>query len=143
LASFQIIVKSKYFIIALIVSSAWFHGKSHFYFSCLSSLSVVFLFRLFPGIALATYRSPNILISTKDRWQIIAWNLAMHDVGQSFFLLSGQTTVIQDLLVRRQFSLVPDNRTDVNIEAWSNSSQQPSWLMDTILKGGHMKTIPT
>jgi hypothetical protein len=26
-------------------------------------------------------------------------------------------TVIQDLLVRRQFSLVPDNRTNVNVEA--------------------------
>ena len=28
------------------------------------------------------------------------------------------STVIQDLLVRRQFSLVPDNRTNVNVEAW-------------------------
>ena len=26
-------------------------------------------------------------------------------------------SVIQDLLVRRQFSLVPDNRTNVNVEA--------------------------
>ena len=34
-----------------------------------------------------------------------------------FFHLSRQTTVIQDLLVRRQFSLVLDNRTNVNVEA--------------------------
>ena len=34
-----------------------------------------------------------------------------------FFHLSRQTTVIQDLLVQRQFSLVPDNRTNVNVEA--------------------------
>jgi hypothetical protein len=34
-----------------------------------------------------------------------------------FFHLSRRTTVIQDLLVRRQFSLVPDNRTNVNVEA--------------------------
>ena len=33
------------------------------------------------------------------------------------FHLSRWTTVIQDLLVRRQFSLVPDNRTNVNVEA--------------------------
>ena len=33
------------------------------------------------------------------------------------FSLSRRTTVIQDLLVRRQFSLVPDNRTNVNVEA--------------------------
>ena len=36
-----------------------------------------------------------------------------------FFHLSHRTTVIQDLLVRRQFSLVPDNRTNVNVEAWT------------------------
>jgi hypothetical protein len=35
-----------------------------------------------------------------------------------FFHLSRRTTVIQDLLVRRQFSLVPDNQTNVNVEAW-------------------------
>ena len=34
-----------------------------------------------------------------------------------FFHLSRRTTVIQDLLVRRQFSLVPDNRINVNVEA--------------------------
>jgi hypothetical protein len=31
--------------------------------------------------------------------------------------LSRRTTVIQDLLVRHQFSLVLDNRTNVNVEA--------------------------
>jgi hypothetical protein len=34
-------------------------------------------------------------------------------LGIWFFHLSRRTTVIQDLLVRRQFSLVPDNRTNV------------------------------
>jgi hypothetical protein len=39
-------------------------------------------------------------------------------LGIWFFHLSRRTTVIQDLLVRRQFSLVPDNRTNVNVNAW-------------------------
>ena len=39
-------------------------------------------------------------------------------LGIWLFHLSRRTTVIQDLLVRRQFSLVPDNRTNVNVEAW-------------------------
>ena len=34
-----------------------------------------------------------------------------------FFHLSRRTTVIQDQLVRHQSSLVPDNRTNVNVEA--------------------------
>ena len=38
-------------------------------------------------------------------------------LGILLFHLSRRTTVIQDLLVRRQFSLVPDNRTNVNVEA--------------------------
>jgi hypothetical protein len=38
-------------------------------------------------------------------------------LGIWFFHLSRRTTVIQDLLVRRQFSLVPDNRTNVNVDA--------------------------
>jgi hypothetical protein len=38
-------------------------------------------------------------------------------LGILFFHLSRRTTVIQDLLVRRQFSLVLDNRTTVNVEA--------------------------
>ena len=40
-------------------------------------------------------------------------------LGIWFFHLSRRTGVIQDLLVRRQFSLVPDNRTNVNVEAWT------------------------
>ena len=43
-------------------------------------------------------------------------------LGIWFFHLSRRTTVIQDLLVRRQFSLVPDNRTNVNVEACSRKS---------------------
>ena len=40
-------------------------------------------------------------------------------IGNLWFVhLSRRTTVIQDLLVRRQFSLVPDNRTNVNVEVW-------------------------
>ena len=38
-------------------------------------------------------------------------------LGIWFVHLFRRTTVIQDLLVRRQFSLVPDNRTNVNVEA--------------------------
>jgi hypothetical protein len=52
---------------------------------------------------------------TKQHIFIIENNL--QKVGQSFFHLSHRTTVIQDLLVRRQFSLVQDNRTNVNVEA--------------------------
>jgi len=40
---------------------------------------------------------------------------------QSFFHLSRQTTVVQDLFVRRQFSQVQDNRTNINelnVDAW-------------------------
>jgi hypothetical protein len=40
-------------------------------------------------------------------------------IGNLWFVhLSRRTTVIQDLLVRRQFSLLPDNRTNVNVEVW-------------------------
>ena len=38
-------------------------------------------------------------------------------LGIWLFHLSRRTTVIQDLLVRRQFSLVPVNLTNVNVEA--------------------------
>jgi hypothetical protein len=44
-------------------------------------------------------------------------------LGIRFFHLSCRTTVEQDLLVRRQFSLVPDNRTNVNVEASLSLSQ--------------------
>jgi hypothetical protein len=33
--------------------------------------------------------------------------------------LSRLTTVVQDLFVRRQFSLVQDNWTNVNVNAWT------------------------
>jgi hypothetical protein len=49
-------------------------------------------------------------------------------LGIWYFHLSRRTTVIQDLLVRRQFSLVPDNRTNVNVEAW-----EWVWLLTTLL----------
>ena len=52
---------------------------------------------------------------TKQQIFIIENNL--QKVGQSFFRLSRRTTAIQDLLVRHQFSLVPDNRTNINVEA--------------------------
>jgi hypothetical protein len=64
-----------------------------------------------------------------------------------FFHLSHRTTVIQDLLVRRQFSLVPDNRTNVNVEAWSCKSATYQalnyWNMSCLLYLGndiHTKT---
>jgi hypothetical protein len=44
-------------------------------------------------------------------------------LGIWLFHLSHRTTVIQDLLVRHQFSLVLDNRTNVNVEAWSLKSR--------------------
>ena len=44
----------------------------------------------------------------------------LQKVGQSFFHLSRRTTVIQVLLVRHQFLLVPDNRTNFNVEAWTH-----------------------
>jgi hypothetical protein len=48
---------------------------------------------------------------TKKHLFIIENNL--QKVGQSFFHLSRRTTVIHDLLVRCQVSLVPDNQTNV------------------------------
>ena len=45
---------------------------------------------------------------TKQHIFIIENNL--QKVGQSFFHLSHWTTMIQDLLVRREFSLVSDKR---------------------------------
>jgi hypothetical protein len=61
---------------------------------------------------------------TKQHIFIIENNI--QKVGQSFFHLSSRTTVIQDLLVRRQFSLVQDNRTNVNVEAWCPTLKWPS-----------------
>ena len=59
---------------------------------------------------------------TKQHIFIIENNL--QKVGQSFFHMSRRTTVIQDLLVRRQFSLVQDNRTNVNVEASTHLNKQ-------------------
>jgi len=52
---------------------------------------------------------------TKQHIFIIENNL--QKIEQSFFHLSRRTTMIQDLdlLVRHQFSLVPDNRKNVNV----------------------------
>ena len=47
----------------------------------------------------------------------IDWSVVPARLGIWLFQLSRRTTVIQDLLVRRQFSLVPDNRTNVNVKA--------------------------
>ena len=52
---------------------------------------------------------------TKQHIFMIENNL--QKVEQSFVHLSRRPTVIQDLLVRRQFSLVLDNWTNVNVEA--------------------------
>ena len=64
---------------------------------------------------------------TKQHIFIIENNL--QKVGQSFFRLSRWTTVIQDLIVRRQFSLVQDNQTNVNVEVWPVPSHdlKPHW----------------
>ena len=50
-----------------------------------------------------------------------------------FFHLSRRTTVIQDLLVRRQFSLVPDNWTNVNIEVCLYVQNDAGKLDQTVL----------
>jgi len=65
---------------------------------------------------------------TKQHIFIIENNL--QKVGQSFFHLSHRTTVIQDLLVRRQFSLVQDNRTNINVEAWKWSFKTGNLLKE-------------
>ena len=52
----------------------------------------------------------------------------LQKVGQSFFHLSRLTTVVQDLLVRHQFSLVPDNRTNVNVEACIDGFYTNRWI---------------
>jgi hypothetical protein len=68
---------------------------------------------------------------TKQHIFIIENNI--QKVGQSFFHLSSRTTVIQDLLVRRQFSLVQDNRTNVNVEAWCPTLKWPSLEKNILL----------
>ena len=58
----------------------------------------------------------------------------LQKVGQSFFHLSRRTTVVQDLLVQRQFSLVPDNRTNVNVEACIGMYIQTKSIEKTLKK---------
>ena len=55
----------------------------------------------------------------------------LQKVRHSFFHLSRRTTMVQDLFVRRQFSLVPDNRANVNVEAWIFTFAIPE-LLDLI-----------
>jgi len=52
---------------------------------------------------------------TKQHIFIIENNL--QKVRQSFFYLSCRTTMVQDLLVQRQYTLVQDNQTNANVEA--------------------------
>ena len=61
------------------------------------------------------------LFYTKTQYFIpveIDFSVVPARLGIWFFHLSRRTAVIQDLLVRRQFSLVPDNRINVNVETW-------------------------
>jgi hypothetical protein len=61
-----------------------------------------------------------------------SWNRFAR-LGIWLFHLSRRTTVIQDLLVRRQFSLVPDNRTNVNVEAWVDEYRVPQYNNQTLI----------
>jgi hypothetical protein len=56
LASFQTIVKSKYLIIALIVSSARVHRKSHFYFQNIDMGTSVIVERAFKSLSLLRFK---------------------------------------------------------------------------------------
>ena len=69
---------------------------------------------IFTHIKIIIYEVKSVKI-TKQQSFIIENNL--QKVGQSFFhLFLGQ----QDLFVRCQFSLVQDNRTNVNVDACSS-----------------------
>ena len=71
---------------------------------------------IFTHIKIIIYEVKSVKI-TKQQSFIIENNL--QKVGQSFFhSFLGQ----QDLFVRCQFSLVQDNRTNVNVEAWGYRS---------------------
>jgi hypothetical protein len=72
---------------------------------------------IFKHIKIIIFTKFMFVKMTKQHIFILENNL--QKVGQSFFHFSRQTTVIQDLHFRRQFSLVPDNRTNVNVEACS------------------------
>ena len=62
---------------------------------------------IFKHIKIIIYEFMSVKM-TKQHIFIIENNL--QKVGQSFFHLSRRTTVIQDLLVRHQFSLILDKR---------------------------------
>ena len=62
---------------------------------------------VFKHIKVIIYEAVSVKM-TKQHIFIIENDL--QKVGQSFFHLSSRTTVIQELLVRRQFSLVSDKR---------------------------------
>jgi hypothetical protein len=59
------------------------------------------------------YTTNQYFIPVEIDFSVVSARLGISD----FFYLSRRTTVIQDLLVRRQFSLVPDNQTNGNVEA--------------------------
>jgi hypothetical protein len=81
---------------------------------------------------------------TKQHIFIMGNNL--QKIGQSFFHLSHRTTMIQDLLVRRQFSLVPDNRTNFNVETCYNDLSRRlfvcfAYVKKTVKVGGSRPLI--
>ena len=61
-------------------------------------------------------------------------------LGIWFFHLSRRTTVIQDLLVPRQFSLVPDNRTNLMSRPGSEQLWVENQLFLTLIKIRQHKT---
>jgi hypothetical protein len=64
------------------------------------------------------YTTNPVFYTGWNKWYLPDLSVIPARLGISdFFHLSRRTTVIQDLLVQRQLSLVPDNRTNVNVEA--------------------------
>ena len=57
------------------------------------------------------------------------------------FYLSRRTTVVQDLFVRRQFSLVQDNQTNVIVEA-CHFQHYFSYIMAVSFIGGGNRSTP-
>ena len=56
-----------------------------------------------------------------------------------FFHLSRRTTVIQDILVRRQFSLVPENLTNVNVKPVDTNHGKTTRIPNTLETGTLLK----
>ena len=69
---------------------------------------------IFTNIKIIIY---EVKVYKNDKATHFYYNFFFQKVGQSFLHLSHRKTVTQDLLVRRQFSLVQDNRTNVNVKA--------------------------